>query len=184
MSPEINLRTNIDLNTFVNNEESVTTKIASNDTSNSSKKINKFAIPLLHCLSFCSGTALGMLTGLCVTVGLASPIGLIITGSLISVGLIGSFACGGKKGIVDNLAFSISGFSAGFFVGGISGALAVEHGAVYAAQRAGLTGAGLRNSVNAATRSLMWVIPAAFSSIPLAFAAIGCAIYVRDKSPS
>ena len=128
-------------------------------------KINEFVIPFLHGLSAFSGVALGMLTGIAVTAGLASLVGLIITGSVIVIALTASFACGGKRQLLVNLACAVSGFCGGFFVGGIGGALQVEHGAVLAGKAAGLTGNALRASVNAATHSIMWVIPASFCTL-------------------
>jgi len=130
-------------------------------------KINEFVIPFLHGLSAFSGVALGVLTGIAVTAGLASPVGLIITGSVIVIALTASFACGGKRQLLVNLACAVWGFGGGFFVGGIGGALQVEHGAVLAGKAAGLTGDALRASVNAATHSITWVIPASIFTFVL-----------------
>lgn len=146
---------------------------------NSSEKIKNYALTFFKCLSFVSGLGLGLLTGASVTIGLASPIGLGITGGIILVGLTGTLVCGGKKELLKALMFTVSSFCIGFWFGGIGGALNAEQAAIMAGKKAGLINFALRQSVNAATAKIMWVIPAAYCSLSLSFVSAFCGVSIQ-----
>jgi hypothetical protein len=109
-------------------------------------KTNHYALPLLKGLGCVVGATLGVLTGL-VTIGVTSPLGLLIAGIIFVTILVATAILGNEKDFLEVLAWASIGFGIALILTSFGGFEYIAYKAESAGIKAGLTGDALRDFV-------------------------------------